>query len=287
MLHLDLWTDALGLFKNKPHEDLSKSKGQCIAIDVSILINKCNGRELTQLCTTNVPVYPSPEILEERVKPHVKNFVEAGIRPVLVFDGNAPEVKKIEKHRRQQVRESYGQEYQTLLSNFCQQSKEEEGIMTTISDEEYEKAIESRKKTAHPTEYDHAAVIAWATEENIAMVGALFEADQQLVKLEKDGVVDGIATEDGDLVVLGGKKVYTKMSTKDGHASFRVFDRDEFMNNLNLYHSKLALYPHLIPDVALLLGNDYLQRIPGHGKVTVLEDKDWKLNRKDKRRIMD
>ena len=55
------------------------------------------------------------------------------------------------------------------------------------------------------------------------------------------------------------------------------------MNNLNVHHSKLVLYPQLISDIALLLGNDYLKRLPGHGKVTILEDKDWQKNRKKKR----
>jgi len=200
----DLWTHALGLFKNKPHELLSKSKGLRIAIDVSVFMNKTNGREVTQLATTNEPPYPSPDVIEWLSRHHPM-IVEAGVTPVYVFDGPAPEVKKLEKNHRAGLREKVGQEYRALLDKV----KEDEEFVT-VSDDELEKAIDSRKKMAHPTVLDHAAAINWLKERDVECVGSLFEADQQMRKLEMDGIVDGIATEDGDEIILGSKRIYLK-----------------------------------------------------------------------------
>lgn len=63
---------------------------------------------------------------------------------------------------------------------------------------EYAEATESRMKMKKPTPADHANVLKWLLDQNIECVGSLEEADLQLVKLEKDGIVDGMISEDGD-----------------------------------------------------------------------------------------
>ena len=50
------------------------------------------------------------------------------------------------------------------------------------------------------------------------------EADQKMVKLEQMGVVDGIITEDGDVVALGARLVLTKLVLKSNCSStFVIF----------------------------------------------------------------
>ena len=91
----------------------------------------------------------------------------------------------------------------------------------------------------------------------IEYYGSYEEDDPQLVKLEKDSIVDGIISEDGDEVALGAKIVLCKMKRKpNGEYMFQVFDRQYFMSPENPYESKLCKYPNLITDAALLLGND-------------------------------
>lgn len=136
-----LWTEALGLFKRKPHEDLSQSKGMTLGIDIEIFLNKCNGRECTQLATTNVPTYPSPEILEW-IRRHHNLFIVAGITPIYVFGGKAPRVKRLEKARRQDLRDKGGKEYSETLACFA------DGSNSIISDDDLELVVDSRKKCA-------------------------------------------------------------------------------------------------------------------------------------------
>ena len=159
---------------------------------------------------------------------------------------------------------------------------------TALSDKQIDDAITSRKKLSHPSILDQANVLSWMKKEGIKVVGSFLEADQQLRKLEMDKVVDAIATEDGDLVVLGAKKVLSKSSTRDGKLMFRIFDRDELydMRSQDCHLSKLFLYNEACIDIALLLGNDYVQKMEGNGITTVLENTDWKRRRRNEDRVV-
>ena len=262
-----LWLHALGGFSGKPHKALSFLRGKKVAFDGGILLNKVNNRELTKLTSTNEPTYASPEILD-----YVEEFhnlvIDAGITPCYVFDGKAPPIKNREKLRRQGDRDKGGEEYDKFLCDVLQLLADDPSL--TFEEDDVERAIASRKKKAHPTACDHAAVISWMASKDIWMVGSLFEADQQMRKLEMDGVVDAIATEDGDLIILNSEMVLSKWQTKTGELFSRVYDKREFMEQYKT--SKLVQHPNNVVDIALLLGNDYHPNIPFVGKVTVLKD---------------
>lgn len=61
-----------------------------------------------------------------------------------------------------------------------------------------------------------AQVIKALRHEKVAYVVAPYEADAQLAFLEKEGFVDGIITEDSDLLVFGCKNVIFKLDS-DGN----------------------------------------------------------------------
>lgn len=61
--------------------------------------------------------------------------------------------------------------------------------------------------------------------EGVAYIVAPYEADAQLAYLEKRGIIDGIVTEDSDLLVFGCKKVLFKM---DSDGLCLEVDRDRF-----------------------------------------------------------
>jgi len=76
---------------------------------------------------------------------------------------------------------------------------------------ELEKAWKARKDMAGPYEYDHANVLRWVKDNGIEHYGSIAEADQQLVRLEIGGIIDGIITEDSDIAVLKAMTVFSKM----------------------------------------------------------------------------
>ena len=101
--------------------------------------------------------------------------------------------------------------------------------------------------------------------------GSIYEANQQLIRLEADGEIDAIMSEDGDEIALSAKRLFCKMSRRaNGSWQFREFCRLQFFHPNDPYKAKLSRHPHLSVDVALLLGNDYCPRLEKNGPKTVI-----------------
>lgn len=62
------------------------------------------------------------------------------------------------------------------------------------------------------------------TAEGISYVVAPYEADAQLAYLERKGIIDGIITEDSDLLVFGCRKILFKLDP-DGRCMEITRDR--------------------------------------------------------------
>ena len=76
-------------------------------------------------------------------------------------------------------------------------------------------------------------VLSWAAENGIKCVGSPFEADWQMVELERCGIVEGIYSVDSDLVTLGGKVVILKL--KNTHKlTCQLAERAEVLKTLNM-----------------------------------------------------
>ena len=95
----------------------------------------------------------------------------------------------------------------------------------------------------------------------IKYVVAPYEADPQMVYLEKIGLVDGILSEDSDLLIFGCRKLITKL--KDDSTCVEI-DRHNFKNVTNMSYlgnfseSQLRL-------AAMLSGCDYTKGVQGIG----------------------
>lgn len=109
--------------------------------------------------------------------------------------------------------------------------------------------------------------------ENVPYVVAPYEADAQLAYLERIGLVDGIITEDSDLLVYGCQKVYFKLDAVT--ASMTCISRSDFAANTDL--SLAGWSDKEFRGMAILSGCDYLPSIPGIGLKTA-----WSLLRKYK-----
>ena len=267
------WAKAIGI-ASSPSVDLSEFKGRRFAVDVSIFMNKYLQSNMDKLATTANPPCPAPDLLPCIMAWH--HSVSQHITPVYVFAGKAPPIKDDTKKKRIITRDRRGKEWLILYNK----AKEESNI--SVAPETLKEATEDRMKMSHPNAVDHANILRWMKENDIECIGSIAEADQQMVQLERDGVVDGVISEDGDIVALGAKRVLCKMSRKNnGHFQFKVFEWEKFVSAENPYNSKLSRYPHLMTDIVLLMGNDYCPRIHGNGEGALI------LGVKDKASVLD
>lgn len=93
-------------------------------------------------------------------------------------------------------------------------------------------------------------------------ITAPMEAEAQCAKLVSLGLVDGIITDDSDIFLFGGTRVYKNMFNQGKYVE--CYLTSDMEKEYALDRKKLIQFAHL-------LGSDYTEGIPGVGPVTALE----------------
>lgn len=93
-------------------------------------------------------------------------------------------------------------------------------------------------------------------------VTAPMEAEAQCAELVRLGLVDGIVTDDSDIFLFGGTRVYKNMFNQSKFVE--CYLTADLTNDFDLTRNKLI-------NIAHLLGSDYTEGLPGVGPVTALE----------------
>ncbi|CAG8085348.1 unnamed protein product [Penicillium olsonii] len=169
-----------------------------------------------------------------------------GVKPYLVFDGdNLPSKAgtEQERHRRRQESKALGLELQR------------KGRMPEAY-QEFQKAVDV-------TPYMARQLIEELKQMNVQYVVAPYEADAQMVYLEQQGDIDGIISEDSDLLVFGAKRLLSKL---DQHGECIEINRADFgaCREVSLAGWSDADFRTM----CILSGCDYLANIPKMGLKT-------------------
>jgi DNA excision repair protein ERCC-5 len=96
----------------------------------------------------------------------------------------------------------------------------------------------------------------------IPYITAPMEAEAQCAALAELGLVDGIITDDSDVFLFGGARVYKNMFNQS--KTVECFLAADLVRELGLHRDTLI---HL----AYLLGSDYVEGLPGVGPVVAME----------------
>ncbi|KAK1757238.1 hypothetical protein QBC47DRAFT_297180 [Echria macrotheca] len=124
----------------------------------------------------------------------VKMFKHFGVTPYLVFDGDyLPSKAGTESSREQRREDSRKAGLELLKAGKPAQALPEFQKAIDVTPEMARHLIEDLKKA------------------NLPYVVAPYEADAQLVYLERQGLINGIVSEDSDLLVFGAKRLLTKL----------------------------------------------------------------------------
>lgn len=118
-----------------------------------------------------------------------------GIKPYLVFDGDYLPVKGPTEFKRSE-----------------QRMVNKRKALAYCKSGDWEFAIDYFKKAVEINPQMAKCIMEYCTENNIKYIVAPFEADPQMVYLEKIGAIHGIIAEDSDLLVFGCKRMITKLS---------------------------------------------------------------------------
>jgi exonuclease 1 len=169
-----------------------------------------------------------------------------GVTPYMVFDGDFLPSKAATEQSRAQRRE----ESRKIGLELLKAGKPAHAHL------ELQKAIDITPEMARHL-IDHLR------RAKIPYIVAPYEADAQLVYLERQGIISGIITEDSDLLVFGAKRLLTKM---DQHGQCIEVNRADFgaCRGVALTGWTDADFRRM----AILSGCDYLEGIPGVGLKT-------------------
>ncbi|KAI1487688.1 hypothetical protein F5X96DRAFT_131374 [Biscogniauxia mediterranea] len=169
-----------------------------------------------------------------------------GVTPYLVFDGDFLPSKGITEESRSKRREASRKTGLELLK----------AGKPSQAHAELQKAIDVTPEMARH-------LIEELKKADIPYVVAPYEADAQLVYLERHGHISGILSEDSDLLVFGAKRLLTKL---DQHGQCVEINRRDFCacREVSLTGWTDAQFRHM----AILSGCDYLDSIGGFGLKT-------------------
>ncbi|MCO5589780.1 hypothetical protein L7F22_043749 [Adiantum nelumboides] len=169
-----------------------------------------------------------------------------GIIPYIVFDGDRlPAKAKTEQDRHQRREECLEQARKCALAGNQKDAREQ-----------YVRCVDVTPTMAYQ-------LIKRLRQSNIQYIVAPYEADAQLAYLERRGVIDGIVTEDSDLLVFGCKRVLYKLD-KEGNCVEYLHSNRQKCKSLAMHSFDDSMFRQM----AILSGCDYLPSIPKMGLKT-------------------
>ena len=173
-------------------------------------------------------------------------LIHFGVTPYLVFDGDYLPSKAVTEHERTKRRnESRKAGLQLLRVGKPSQARKELQRAVDVTPEMAGHLIRELKKLG------------------VQYVVAPYEADAQLAYLEKKGIIQGVLSEDSDLLVFGVKCLLTKL---DQYGDCVEINRKDFTacRDISLVGWSDAEFRLM----AILSGCDYLQSISNMGLLT-------------------
>ncbi|KAK5043635.1 hypothetical protein LTR84_011349 [Exophiala bonariae] len=223
------------------HSTLKQFKGQTIGVDAYGWLHRG-----VVGCAFALALGKPTTIHIDFVLSRVRMLMDFGVVPYLVFDGdNIPSKKgtNAERHKRREESKARGMELH-------------KAGRTTQSYQEFQKAVDVTPSMARQ-------LIDELKKLNVQYVVAPYEADAQLVYLEQKGIIDGILSEDSDLLVFGAKRLLTKLNQ---YGELIEFQRKDFSICKEI--SFAGWTDTMFRQMAILSGCDYLTNIERLGLKT-------------------
>ncbi|KAJ4365532.1 Rad2 nuclease [Neocucurbitaria cava] len=220
---------------------LKKFAGQTIGVDAYGWLHRG-----TAACAIDLALDKPTKKFVEFVMHRVRMLIHFGITPYLVFDGdNLPSKSGTEKDRRERRKEG-----KRLGLELLKVGK------TAQAHIELQKSVDVTPEMAR-------MVIEELKHHNIQYVVAPYEADSQLCYLERKGIINGVLSEDSDLLVFGVKCLITKL---DKYGDCIEVNRNHFTACREV--SLVGWSDADFRKMAILSGCDYLPGIGGLGLKT-------------------
>ncbi|MGB9717621.1 MAG: flap endonuclease-1 [Thermoproteota archaeon] len=185
------------------------------------------------------------------------NFLSAGLKPIYVFDGEPPRIKRGEAERRRAIREEASKKYEEALATGMLEEARKYAQMSATLDEYLLKSAEELVRLM-----------------GVPVVHAPSEGEAQAAHMVVTGVADYVGSQDFDSLLFGGRMLVRnlaitgrrKLPGKKAYVevSLEEISLEEALRSLSITREQLI-------DIALLVGTDYTEGIKGIGPKRALE----------------
>ncbi|GLC37417.1 Elongation of fatty acids protein 2 [Pleodorina starrii] len=240
-----LGDNAPGCIKETKFENLF---GRKVAVDASMHIYQFMvvvGRQGDQLLTNEAGDITSHL---QGMFFRTAKMLEAGIKPVYVFDGKPPQLKQDQLAMRSERRAD---------ANEALEKAKEAGDAEAV--EKYS------KRSVRVTKEHNEDCKRLLRLMGVPVVEAPSEAEAQCAEMAKEGLVYGLATEDMDALTFGAPRVIRHlMAPSSSNVPVQEIDRGVALNELGLDTDQFI-------DLCILMGCDYCGTIRGIGAVRALQ----------------
>lgn len=218
---------------------ISEFKGQRLAVDGFAWLHKAAFGSAEDLALNRPTDRPQQWVMRK-----VEFLKRCGVDVLIVFDGGALPSKRGTDEKRHALRDQAHKEALALMSR----GRRSEAVNL------FQKATRITQEMVHQ-------LTELLKSQRIPFVVAPYEADAQLVYLEKAGYATGIISEDSDLVVYGAQMLVTKLDPSGGCVTVDG-SRISSCSDLEL-GSEVPL--EYLRYMAILSGCDYCDGVPNVG----------------------
>jgi flap endonuclease-1 len=246
---------------------LSDYSGKVLGVDANFLLYKFLEQNVLFLCNNFINETNNYEMFYLKLINIISYVYCFDVKLIFVFDGKVPDIKKntvfdrkmereISRNKLEEVLEDL-EEYDTsdsedLFESFIKECNREDNLIISKED-----LIKKRKKLLLETIYLDGALIK-AVKELLTYCGvpyldAPYEADSQLAYMSKNNLIDGIISNDYDILTFGGKDLIL-----DFFMNMKIDPKKEIISiNLDRLLKRIKLNYNNFVELCILMGSDY------------------------------
>ncbi|WP_304121692.1 flap endonuclease-1 [Methanobrevibacter gottschalkii] len=175
------------------------------------------------------------------------SMIEKDIKPIYIFDGQAPELKSETQAKRREIRDEAEKIYKDALAKGDTEKSRKFAMRSSKLSPEI---IESSKKLL--------------TLMGIPYIDAKGEGEAQAAYLVQNGDAYAVASQDYDCLLFGAKRVVRNLAVNSNLGNLEYYQLNKVLKELNVTREELV-------DMGILIGTDFCDGLKGVGAKTALK----------------
>ena len=175
------------------------------------------------------------------------SMIEKDIKPIYIFDGQAPELKSETQAKRREIRDEAEKIYKDALAK---------------GDTEKARKFAMRSSTLSPEIIESSKKLL--TLMGIPYIDAKGEGEAQAAYLVQNGDAYAVASQDYDCLLFGAKRVVRNLAVNSNLGNLEYYQLNKVLKELNVTREELV-------DMGILIGTDFCDGLKGVGAKTALK----------------